>query len=259
VENSNKALAASDRVALVTGAARGVGRCIAERLAQDGFSIVLCDLAGQLLGEALHAVMKTSPASFSVVADVSKEADVKALLAAVRERFGRLDVLVNNAAIIGLIDGEVPTVEGTTLESWETVLRVNLTGPFLMCREAIPLMRQNRWGRIINIGSRSSRSPLGVPAYGTSKTGLVGLSRYIATETARDGITVNTIAPSRMSTEMTAQVSSAEVIAKKLSEIPIGRLALPQDVSNVVSFLATDQSSFLTGLVIDVNGGSFMS
>jgi len=221
--------------------------------------MVLCDLAERQLGETLDIVAKTSPASVAVVADVSQEADVKALFATVEEAFGRLDVLVNNAAIIGLIDGEVPTVEGTPLESWEAVLRVNLTGPFLMCREAIPLMRQNRWGRIINIGSRSSRSPLGVPAYGTSKTGLVGLARYIATETAKDGITVNTIAPSRMSTEMTAQVSSAEVIAHKLAEIPIGRLALPEDVSNVVSFLATDQSSFLTGLIIDVNGGSFMS
>jgi len=248
-----------NRVALVTGAAQGVGRCIAERLAQDGFSIVLCDLAEQLLSEALEAVKLTSHASISVVADVSKERDVINLMNTIGGTFGRLDVLVNNAAIIGLINGEVPTVEETTLESWEAVMRVNLTGPFLLCREAIPLMRLNKWGRIINIGSRSSRSPLGVPAYGTAKSGLVGLARYIAKETAKDGITVNTIAPSRMATQMTAQVSSPEVIAQKLAEIPMGRLALPQDVSNVVSFLASDQSDFLTGLVIDVNGGSSMA
>ena len=174
------------------------------------------------------------------------------------ERYGRLDVLVNSAGILGLVDNKPPKVEETPLSVWQRVLSVNLTGTFLVCREAIPLMRRSGGGRIVNVASRAARVRSGDPAYAASKGGLVTFLRYLAGDVAAAGITVNCIAPSRVETPMTQAIGSRDVVAAKIAETPLGRLGTIEDMAGAVAFLVSKDASFITGAIIDVNGGSFM-
>src|SRR5581483_9684421 len=179
------------------------------------------------------------------------------------KRFGRLDILVNNAGVLGLDQaGNRPRVEDMSLELWQQTLDVNLTGTFLASRGAIPLMRRGRWGRIVNIASRAARMRTGIgnSNYAASKAGVIGFSRVLAGEVGLDGITVNCIAPSRVMTAMTLAVAagSKDYFERNIAETAVGRLAEPIDIANVIAFLCSDQASFVTGIIVDVTGGSFM-
>jgi 3-oxoacyl-[acyl-carrier protein] reductase len=180
-------------------------------------------------------------------------------IAAVDVEFGRLDIVVNNAGIIDLVDGKPAPVEHLPLDVWWRTLAVNLTGPFLVCRASIPLLKRSASGRIVNIASRAARMLAGTPAYSASKSGLVALSRVLAGELGPHGITVNCVAPSRVSTPLTATISSPETIARKLAETPLRRLAEPADIAGAVAYLVSDDARFVTGAILDVNGGSFMA
>lgn len=243
------------KVALVTGAAQGLGKGIALRLAAEGYRIVLADVDHARLEEAHAGAGKDTVALRVEVADADSVAQG---LARVRETFGRLDVLVNCAGILGLVDNRPPLVEDTPLDTWQRVIAVNLTGPFLMCRAALPLMRESGGGRIVNIASRAARVRSGDPAYAASKGGLLTFSRYLAGEVAKHGITVNCVAPSRVQTPMTSAIGDDSVIAAKIAETPLGRIGTINDVAGAVAFLVSPDAAFMTGAILDVNGGSFM-
>jgi NAD(P)-dependent dehydrogenase (short-subunit alcohol dehydrogenase family) len=198
----------------------------------------------------------------SYMVNVTDEQSVAALYAAIDASHGRLDILVNSAGVLGLIDGKRPYVEDMPLTVWQQTIDVNLTGTFLMCRGGIPLMKRQGWGRIINIASRAGRMKTanGNSNYGASKAAVIGFSRVMAGEVGRAGITVNCIAPSRFVTAMTQQVAgSTEYFERSVAETAVGRLATAADVADSIAFLCSDGASFITGSIMDVNGGSFMA
>jgi NAD(P)-dependent dehydrogenase (short-subunit alcohol dehydrogenase family) len=245
------------KVALITGGAQGIGLATATRLQGAGYAVALIDIARDRL-EAAVARLASAGEVLAIAADVSDPAAVDASMRQVEAHFGRLDVLVNSAGMLGLVDKKPPAVDAMPLAVWDKVIAVNLTGPFLMCRAAIPLMRRSGGGRIVNVASRAARVRSGDPAYAASKGGLLSLSRYIAGEVAPHGITVNCIAPSRVETEMTRFNAAPEVTARKVSETPLGRLGTVDDMAGAIVFLVSPDASFMTGAVLDVNGGSFM-
>jgi 3-oxoacyl-[acyl-carrier protein] reductase len=251
---------AATRVAVVTGGAQGLGRAIAERLGEAGMRLVLADIDAAQLDATATALSRRYDVQ-PIVVDVADEASVATCFAAVEKRHEQLDVLVNNAGVIGLVDGKRPLVEDMPLALWQRTMDVNLTGVFLSCRGAVRLMKRGGWGRIVNISSRAGRTRTGVghSNYAATKAGLIGFSRVLAGEVGRHGITVNCVAPSRIPTAMTLTLAdTASAFERNIAETAVGRLGTPLDVADAVAFLASDAASFLTGIVIDVNGGSYM-
>ena len=246
------------RVALVTGAGGGIGRAIAIRLAGDGCVVVAVDIDRDAAAATLAALPQRGSPSRALAMDVTDPRSIAEALADVDRSFGRLDTLVNCAGIMEVVDGRKPAAQEISLELWNRVLGVNLTGPFLVSCAALPLLQRSAAGRIVNIASRASRMRAGSAAYAASKTGLVGLSRTLAGEFAAHNITVNCVAPSRVATALTASLRGNEDMAAKRAETPLGRIATPEDIAAAVAYLASDDAAFVTGAVLDVNGGSFM-
>lgn len=246
------------RAALITGGAQGLGRAIAERLGLDGFHVLVADRAAQMAEDTAAALRATGAAADAFVVDVGDEASVSALFDAVDARIGRLDVLVNNAGISGA-RGPIETLK---LSDFEACIRINLTGTFLMCRAGISRLRVQRWGRIVNMSSMVARGQPGAnrSGYTASKMGVIGLSRVLADQVGPDGITVNCVAPSRIETALTraSGAGNPEFFASAARLSPLGRLGLPEEVADAVSWLCSESASFVTGAVIDVNGGTTM-
>ncbi len=246
---------ASPRVALVTGAASGIGLAIATQFVKDGLTTVMLDRSPAVseiatsLGGQTHAI----------VCDVSDEAAIHAAVADVEARYGRCDVLVNNAGIHPKREGGKFLIEQIPMAQWQEVIAINLTSSFVFCQRVMPLMRRHRWGRIINISSRGGRtaSPVASAHYAATKAGLIGFTRIAALEGAADGITANCIAPGPIESAMTAG-SSPEVRAAFARSVPLGRYGDPEEIASAASFLASDGSSFITGAIFDINGGTYM-
>jgi NAD(P)-dependent dehydrogenase (short-subunit alcohol dehydrogenase family) len=250
------------RVALVTGSARGLGFAIARRLGQDGYLPLICDLEPQACDHAVAALEAEGIVAEAMPVDVSSELAVSALYVEVESRYGRLDALVNNAGVLGLLDGKKPRLEELSLALWQQTLDVNLTGTFLMTRAAAPLMRRGGWGRIVNICSRAARMRTGIgnSNYAASKAAIIGFSRVVAGELGPDGITVNCIAPSRIDTAMTRDFTdSSKLFASNAAETAVGRIGSGEDVAAAAAYLCSSGAAFVTGVVLDVNGGSFMA
>ena len=244
------------RVALVTGAASGLGFAIAVRLAERGHLVVAIDRDTKM-----KMAFKDVDGSVDIViADLSNANLTQTLCQLVVARHGRLDILVNNAGISPKVFGKRPETELMTLEAWDEVISINLTAPSLLCRDAIPHMRERKWGRIINMSSRAGRTYVKTAGahYAATKAGLIGLTRNFAGELARYGITANCLAPGRISTALSEQ-GSDEMLAARKREIPIGRAGEAWEVGAAAAFLASDEAAFITGTVLDVNGGSFMT
>ena len=239
-----------DKVAMVTGGAAGIGRVTAEAFAREGAKLAICDVnpdAGEAAANALGP-----EASFEKV-DVASEAAVSAWADAVAKRYGRIDVLVNNAGI---------TRDSLLLRmkeaDWDLVLNINLKGAFLCTRAAVRFMAQQRSGRIVNVASVVGVvGNVGQANYVASKAGLIGLTKTVAREFAARGITVNAVAPGFIETQMTA-VLSDKVKEAFLAQIPLGRAGSPEEVAAAVTFLASDQAAYLTGQVLHVSGGMYM-
>ena len=239
----------SCKTVLVTGAARGIGLATAERFLRDGWSVALLDndvetLAGAVRG--LQALERT----LELPLDVRLPDDAEQAVASVRKKFGRLDALVNNAGIAHF----GPLME-TPLDVWRDIMDVNLTGPFIMTKAAVPLMRETG-GAIVNITSISSlrASTLRV-AYGTSKAGLAHLTKQMAVELASYGIRVNAVAPGPVDTAMALKVHSKEIRADYHDAIPLNRYGLPEEQADAILYLCGPHSTYITGQVLAVDGG----
>jgi NAD(P)-dependent dehydrogenase (short-subunit alcohol dehydrogenase family) len=241
---------ASQKVALVTGAARGIGLAVAKRFLAEGWSVALLDIEGALLQDAV-AALANPVATMALHCDVSDAAAVTDVIAAIEKRFGRLDALVNNAGIAVF----APLLE-TSNEDWKRVLEVNLTGPFLCTKAAAPLMREHGGGAIVNITSISAvRASTLRSAYGTSKAGLAHLTKQLAVELASLGIRVNGVAPGPVETAMAKQVHTPEIRADYHDAIPLNRYGLEEELAEAVFFLCSDRASYITGQILAVDGG----
>jgi 3-oxoacyl-[acyl-carrier protein] reductase len=238
----------SSRAAIVTGAARGIGLAIAERLHADGARVALADID---LDRATREAQRMGERAMALHFDVTDHASVAAGVRAALDRFGAIDILVNNAGIHG---PSVPAWELTD-DDWASVLAVDLTGVFYCCREVLPHMRARRYGRIVNIASIAGKegNPNALP-YSTSKAGVIGLTKALAKEVAKDGILVNAVTPAVIETDILKQVS-AEHVHYMVSRIPVGRVGQPAEVAALVAWLCSDECTFSTGAVFDISGG----
>lgn len=240
------------RIAIVTGAANGIGRAIAARLVSDGFQVVIADI-DEAMGRTTAMQLATDDPEqvFALPVDVSEPSSVQALVAAVLERTGQVDVLVNNAGIAGLAQS---TATYPLLE-WRRIMAINLDGVFHCCQAILPAMLERGSGRIINIASISGKE--GNPrmvAYSASKAGVIGLTKALAKEVATQGIFINCITPAVIETDIFQQVTP-DVVASLVSKIPMGRMGQPSEVASLVSWLASDECTFSTGAVFDISGG----
>lgn len=239
-----------DRVAVVTGSGKGIGRAIAERLARDGYRVVINyrrDAASA--SDTLNAVQSASPESTIVQADVATAEGAQTLIQEAHRKFGRLDVLVNNAGPF-----LVKTVFDTTVDEWREILDGNLSSAFYCIKAALPILRAQKSGHIINLGSLNAENARGAPtttAYNVAKTGLVVLTKSVARSEARHGIRCNIVNPGFIETYATSDADKRELP----SIIPLGALGQVDDISNMVAFLLTDQARYMTGSVINVHGG----
>ena len=241
------------RAAIVTGASRGIGYAVAERLAAAGANLLLCARDGGAVERAAAALAERGAKVAATAADVSRAADAERLVESCLAQFGRLDILVNNAGIAR--DGLLLRLKA---EDWETVLGVNLTGAFHCIRTALRSMVKQRGGRIINVTSVVGvMGNAGQANYVAAKAGLIGLTKAAAREVASRGITVNAVAPGFIETEMTAALPPAVREAYR-AQIPLERFGRPGEVAEVVAFLATDAAAYITGQVIHINGGLWM-
>jgi len=242
-----------DKVALVTGASQGIGRATSLALAEAGAKVAIAARNTEKLASLAAEIAAAGGEALAVPMDVADPAQVKAGFQQLLAKFGKLDVLVNNAAITS--DTLALRMK---LEDWEAVLRTNLTGAHLCIQQALGAMLKQRAGRIINITSLVAETGnAGQANYVASKAGLIGLTRAIAVEVASRNITVNAIAPGFIATPMTDPLSQ-EIKDKMKSMIPLGRFGTDRDVAAAIVFLASDEAGYITGQVLDVNGGLHM-
>jgi 3-oxoacyl-[acyl-carrier protein] reductase len=243
----------TNKTALVTGASRGIGRACAVALAQAGARVALAARDRAKLDEVAAEIRGLGREAFVVEMDMTSQESIKAAVAQVAQDFGRVDILVNNAGITR--DGLAMRMK---LEDWNAVINTNLTGAFLATQEVLQAMLKARWGRIINVSSVVGE--MGNPGqanYVASKAGLIGLTKSLAQEIASRNITVNAVAPGFIATDMTAGLSD-ELKANMLGHIPLKRFGTSEDIAAAVRFLASDEASYITGHVLDVNGGMYM-
>ena len=245
-----------NRVAIVTGAAQGMGAAIAARLAAEGAKVVLSDINTEKVAGVADRINAASANSSTMAmrTDVTKEDEVTEMVEATIDHYGTVSILINNAGIL------YPTrIDNVTKAEWDEVLDVNLNGSFLCSKAVLPIMKANKFGRIVNMSSSAGRSvsTLGGVHYTAAKAGVLGLTRGMAKEVAPFGITVNAICPGLIDTEMARENCSPEQLRAYEESFPIPRLGTPDEVAQLIIFLATD-AAYITGASIDINGGDLM-
>jgi NAD(P)-dependent dehydrogenase (short-subunit alcohol dehydrogenase family) len=244
-----------DKVAVITGGARGIGAVTAEAFYRAGAKVALIDLNGEECESRARFMDSNGNSVMALQADVADETQVKDAVNQIVEIFQRIDILVNNAGILH----HVP-IEEKTVDDFERIVKVNLTGAFIMCKAIVPFMKKQGGGKIVNIstlGARTGRPGVALD-YAASKAGIIGLTQTLAKEAGPDGIYVNAIAPGPILTELTKQVPK-EVFATWNVGRAVNKDGLPEDVANAVMFLASEMADWITGVTLDVNGGIFIT
>jgi 3-oxoacyl-[acyl-carrier protein] reductase len=245
------------RVAIVTGAARGIGAAIAHRLAADGMAVAVVDLDEQRSARTTNAIIENGGRAIAVGADIADEKSAENAVQRTVAELGPVTVLINNAGII-----RDNLIFKMSTDDWDAVMNVHLRGAFLMTRAAQIHMTQEKWGRIVNLSSTSALGNRGQANYAAAKAGLVGFTRTLALELGKFGVTANAIAPGYVETDMTQASAARQGINYedwKLAaarDIPVGRIGQPEDVAAVASFLCRPEASYVSGQVIFVNGGA---
>jgi 3-oxoacyl-[acyl-carrier protein] reductase len=241
------------RIALVTGASRGIGRACAQTLALAGYKVVLAARTLDQLEETAQLTRDAGAESFVVEMDLSNSDSITAGITKAAKEFGRIDILINNAGITK--DGLAVRMKKA---DWEGVLNTNLSGSFYAIQQVLPGMMRERWGRIVNISSVvGEKGNPGQANYVASKAGLIGLTKSLAQEVGSRNITVNAVAPGFIGTEMTNGLSE-ELKQRMIAETPLRRMGAPEDIAAAVKFLVSEEAGFITGHVLDVNGGIYM-
>lgn len=243
-------MSADDRVAIVTGGARGIGASTAERLASDGYILSLWDIDDTVFEQVDHLRQAGHEVAGQLV-DVTDPDAVETATAACLDRYGRLDALVNNAGIPG--EG-VPLWE-QSVERWRHVIDVDLTGVFLCCRAVVPHLRTNGWGRVVNVASIAGKEGnANGSAYSAAKGGVIALTKSLGKELASDGILVNCVTPTLIDTPLVADIDDA-TLAPVIDRIPMGRAGQPHEVAELIAWLCSPACSYSTGAVFDLSGG----
>ncbi len=244
------------RAAIVTGGARGIGASVARRLSEDGFAVAILDLSLAECGPVVEQIRAGGGKAVAIEADVTDEESVKSAVTQVAQSIGSPTVLVNNAGIT-----RDNLLFKMTSDDWESVMGVHLRGAFLMSRATQTYMTHAGWGRIVNLSSVSALGNRGQANYSAAKAGLQGLTKTLAIELGKFGVTVNSVAPGFIETEMTATtadrmgVTFEEYKASATARIPVGRVGQPEDIASAVSFFVSPESSFVSGQVLYVAGG----
>ena len=240
------------RVALVTGAARGIGRATAHLLARKGYHLALVDRDEAALDRVAVELLRTDAQTESWVVDVASPPDVEHIVRAASLSFGRIDLLVHAAGIMS-----TAMVEDCPPDEWEHVLRVNLTGTFAACRSVVPIMKAQGGGAIVVLSSQAARSGSTIAgiAYVATKAGILGMVRQMAYQLASAGIRVNAVAPGMVDTDMPRAHFSADTIEQAISAVPVHRMASPEEVAEAIAFLGSDAASYITGETLYISGG----
>jgi NAD(P)-dependent dehydrogenase (short-subunit alcohol dehydrogenase family) len=238
-----------DRIALVTGAASGIGAATARRFAREGATVAINDAKLEGLDAVAGEIRAAGAKALVLPGDVTKKADCERIVQDVTRTFGRLDILINNAGI-----NRDAMAAKMTEEQWDAVLSVNLKGTFLCAQAAFPGMRERAWGRVVNTSSIGALGNIGQANYAASKAGVIGLTKTLALEYAKYGVTVNAIAPGPVMTAMLAGVPEA-IRERIIAQVPVGRIASPDEIAGVHVFLASEDAAFITGQVIFADGG----
>ena len=243
-----------DRVAIVTGGARGIGGAIAVAFAKEGADILIADvLDREVAAPVLTAIKELGRRSFMVQTDVADEQQVRTMVDCANEEFGQVDILVNNAGVVSQV-----SFDALTVQEWDRIVAVNLRGCFLCTRMVLPQMLKRGSGKVINVASQLGQNGGSeMVHYSASKAGVIGLTKALAREVSSKGINVNAIAPGPIYTAMMAQ-ETEEWAAQKLSELPIGRFGETHEVAPTAVFLASDESSYYVGQTLCPNGGDVM-
>lgn len=242
-----------NRVAFITGASRGIGRATALRLSRAGFRIVVASPEVDNNEKVAEEIRGAGGTAMTLDFDLTSLDSIKQGVAAALKEFGRIDVLVNNAGITR--DGLAVRMKP---EDWQLVLQINLSGAFYTAQQVLPGMMRERWGRIVNIASVVGQmGNAGQANYVSSKAGIIGLTKALAHEVASRNITVNAVAPGFIETDMTAKLPQ-EVKDRMLAAVALRRFGRPEDVANAVNFLVSDEADYITGHVLNVNGGMYM-
>ena len=241
----------SKKVAIITGAGQGIGKAIARRLAKDGMNIAIADINLETAQAAADEIAKEfGGEAMAVKCNVAQEEEVNAAVQAVLDRFGTIDVLVNNAGVLSL---KKPFVEYTKAD-WDKLFSINFMGDVFFCKAVIPTLKEKKSGRIINMSSQSAETGgmAASPVYSATKAAVWCMSKSLANELGAFGINVNAVAPGLIATEMTKNAGYRDDM------VPLGRLGTPEDVADAVAFLAGNDGRYVTGMILDVNGGTVM-
>lgn len=246
-------LGLKDKVAIVTGSARGLGAATARRLAEEGVRVVINDINAAGVAATVAALQADGLAAHGVVADITRADAVARLVDEARTTFGGVHILVNNAGFPRDV-----FLTKMSEDDWDQVMNVMLKGAFLVSKAVMPHLIEQRWGRVINISSRAHFGNPGQANYSAAKAGLIGMAKALAIEEGRFGITVNCVAPGFIETEMVAALAHYEKIRDRAIEAqPIKRVGRPQDIADAVAFLASERAGFISGEVLHISGGRF--
>jgi NAD(P)-dependent dehydrogenase (short-subunit alcohol dehydrogenase family) len=244
-----------DKVAIVTGAAQGIGRAVATLLSEHGVRLVVNDISVESAKATARAICDSGYEAVPVIADVTNHAAVEGLIEECISAFSRIDILVNNAGV--LRPTRLPHIPE---QEWDLVLDSNLKSTFLCSQAVLPHFMSQKWGRIVNLSSTAGKSvsTLGGVHYTAAKAGVLGLTRAFAKEVAQHNIRVNAICPGLVNTEMVQQNISPEMLQRFVSSFPISRLCEVQEIAELILFLISDNSNYITGAAIDINGGDLL-